>query len=340
MGCNGCELWPGRAQIAGAIQKDMPVDKCVPQDVVKAAIQAAINGRPMSEIYAERESVAERLQITLGLSAGARQAVLDVIRSNAKCYAGLLGTMRAGHNGYADKFELPKMYPGRMAVAAGWGSPTAKEIADKPWLADLPRLVFISDMGDALSKSVPFDYLRTEIIDQVCSPEGSRHIWLWLSKRPARMAQFGHWLNQRGIDWPSNLVAMTTVTAQSKAARVDDLRRVPSRLKALSIEPLFERVALDLQGIDWIIVGGGSDVLAEPFHLEWALDLREQCRDRGVAFFLKQLGKRPVYAGEPIQLSNPHGGDWQEWQKEWCVREFPSGFAKLFLDERSRGRQR
>ena len=332
MGCDGCELWPPAAQIATGIETALQFGCGVPSEIVKAAIRAAIDRRPTSEIYADRDSVAERLQITLGLSSGDRQAVIDVIRSNAKCYAGLLGTMRAGHKGYADQFEMPKLYPGRMATAAGWRTPTEQEVADKLWLTGLPRLIFISDMGDVLSKGIPFEYLKTEIIGQVCSAEGSRHIWLWLSKRPARMAQFGQWLNQHGVEWPSNLMAMTTITAQSKASRLDDLRKVPSRLKGLSIEPLLERVHLDLRGVDWIIVGGGSDVLAEPFHVEWALELRKQSRDKGAALFLKQLGKRPFFANKPIDLQDPHGGDWQEWPSAWRVREFPRAFHRGSLN--------
>lgn len=165
MGCAGCELWPGRAQIVGAIKEVLPVDNTAPSTIISAAVQAAVNGRPMSGVYSNRKAIADQIQITLGLSGDNRQALLDAIRSKAKCYAGLLGTMRAGHAGYADTFELPKPYPGRTAMAAGWGTPTADEIADKPWLTGLPRLIFVSDMGDALSKGVSFDYLLTEVID-------------------------------------------------------------------------------------------------------------------------------------------------------------------------------
>jgi len=163
------------------------------------------------------------------------------IRCAGKCYAGLLGTNRAGHKGYADQFEIPKCHPGRMADAARWGLPTAKEIETKPWLAGLPRLIFISDMGDALSGSISFDYLRQKIIENVTSSAGRRHIWLWVTKRPTRMAEFGAWLLEQGVAWPDNLVAMTTVTSQSKANRVDQLRKVPSRWKGLSVEPCSSR---------------------------------------------------------------------------------------------------
>ena len=119
---------------------------------------------------------------------------------------------------------------------------------------------------------------------------------------------------------------MTTVTAQRFAARVDELRRVPAKYKGLSVEPLFEPVSLNLSGIDWVIVGGGSDVLASPFHVEWALDLQAQAEDCQAAFFLKQLGKHPYYRGQPLKLNDRHGGDWNEWPTVCQTRQLPPAF--------------
>jgi protein gp37 len=100
-------------------------------------------------------------------------------------------------------------------------------------------------------------------------------------------------------------------------------------MRGLSVEPLWGEVTLDLTGIDWVIVGGESGPSAEPFAVDWALHLREQCRTAGVAFFLKQLGRRPSFNGEPIRLADPHGGDWEAWpQADWRVRELPD-FARL-----------
>jgi protein gp37 len=177
-----------------------------------------------------------------------------------------------------------------------------------------------------LSGAIDFPYLEEEIIRNAGSEAGRRHLWLWLSTRPSRMAQFGAWLEERGLAWPDNLVAMTTVTSEKTLRRVDALKQVPSKLKALSLEPLFGPVSPALEGIDWVIAGGGSDVLAEPFQVEWALDLRSRCAAAGVAFFLKQLGRRPCFEGKPLQLRDGHGGDWGEWPASWRVREIPARF--------------
>jgi protein gp37 len=299
-----------------------------PAEPVRAAVQLAAASYPLtSQLYSAREAFADDLAARLKLDDSLRAQVVLVIRGHCVCYAGLLGAMRAGHPGYADRFEQPKLYSGRVAAAARWRPPSPTEVAAKPWLPDSRRLIFISDMGDALSNGVSFEFLKSEIVDAVQSPEGSRHLWLWLNKRPARMAEFGRWLLDLGFAWPDNLVALTTITSQGTKGRVDELRKVPSRYKALSCEPLYSGLDLDLSGVDWVIVGGGSDVLAKPFHLEWALQLKDQCRRDGTAFFLKQLGKHPYYLGQPIAGMGPHGGDWDLWPDPlWKVREIPAGF--------------
>jgi hypothetical protein len=47
-----------------------------------------------------------------------------------------------------------------------------------------------------------------------------------------------------------------------------------------------------------------------------------------VAFFLKQLGKKPFYQNQPLKLEDKHGGDWAEWPEDWRVRELPEAFWK------------
>ncbi len=325
MGCSGCELWKPAAAMAAELTAFVS-SLGAAGPAVRSAVARAVGDRPTSELYRDREAVAIALARIPGIDPFVQDGAVDIIRRGCKCYAGMLGTMRAGHKGYADTFETPKPFPGRMAEAASWGPPTEGETAEKPWLEGLPRLIFISDMGDALSANVPFDYLDHEIIGNVTSTAGKRHIWLWLTKRPERMAEFGAWLLERGGYWPANLVAMTTVTSQQFVSRVDQLRRVPAPFKALSLEPLSGPVQLSLKQIDWVIVGGGSDVLADRFSVEWALELKAACRDGGVSFFLKQLGRLPFSGGRVLSLNDPHGGDWSQWPKPWRVREVPREF--------------
>jgi hypothetical protein len=59
----------------------------------------------------------------------------------------------------------------------------------------------------------------------------------------------------------------------------------------LSVEPLLEDVGmLNLEGINWVIVGGESGPGARPMRKEWVLSIRDQCCHAGVPFFFKQWG--------------------------------------------------
>ena len=59
---------------------------------------------------------------------------------------------------------------------------------------------------------------------------------------------------------------------------------------------------LDAAYIDWLVVGGESGPRARPMELDWARGLRDQCREAGVPFFLKQLGGSPKRGGDAAVL--------------------------------------
>jgi protein gp37 len=47
---------------------------------------------------------------------------------------------------------------------------------------------------------------------------------------------------------------------------------------------------LNLERIDWAIVGGESGFNARPIEKEWVINIREQCISARVPFFFKQWG--------------------------------------------------
>jgi protein gp37 len=244
------------------------------------------------------------------------------------CYAGLLHVLRGKSNpGFAPTFEEVTKFPGRMADAARWSDLFGKKRPEKPWLRRLPRLIFVSDMGDSLSKAITFDFLFAEIIVNATSDLGRRHQWLWLTKRPDRMADFSDWLAADGHPWPANLWAGTSITGQVTVSRVSPLLEVGDEktIRFLSVEPQIEPIDLghQLRSLDWVIQGGESGPEARPFHLEWARDLAGACRDLGVPYFLKQVGRRPYRDGKPVKFLDSHGGDWSEWPRNLRVRELP-----------------
>jgi len=84
------------------------------------------------------------------------------------------------------------------------------------------------------------------------------------------------------------------VESQKYAPRIEVLSRAPASVRFVSAEPLLEAVDLirylQRGDVQWVICGGESGRKARPMELDWARDLRDQCRESGVAFFLKQLG--------------------------------------------------
>ena len=163
------------------------------------------------------------------------------------CYAGTLHVRFGGVTpGYAPRFEEVTLFPGRVAEACGWSDLAGKVRGDKPWLDGLPRLIFVSDMSDSLSAAVPFEFLRDEIVLNVAGERGRRHRWLWLTKRPDRMAKFSRWLEDGGIEWPENLWAGTSVTSQATTSRIKHLLQVGDErtIRFLSVEPQVEAIDL------------------------------------------------------------------------------------------------
>ena len=62
-------------------------------------------------------------------------------------------------------------------------------------------------------------------------------------------------------------------------------------MKFLSLEPVLGPLPnLDLQDIDWVIVGGESGPGARPMDPSWVTDLRDQCQRAKIPFFFKQWG--------------------------------------------------
>lgn len=75
--------------------------------------------------------------------------------------------------------------------------------------------------------------------------------------------------------------------------RIDDLRSTGAATKFLSCEPLLGPMPnMNLEGIDWVIVGGesGPKSKVRKMELVWAKDIKDQCLDAGVWFFYKQGG--------------------------------------------------
>ena len=146
--------------------------------------------------------------------------------------------------------------------------------------------VFCASMADVFDPEVP-DQWRLDLAQLI---DATQHLdWLLLTKRPENVAI----MYENAL--PEHVWLGTSVEDQERAdIRIPSLLKVPATLGFLSVEPLLEAVDLgNLAGIHWVIVGGESGPRCRPFNIEWARGIRDQCRQAGVSYFLKQLGGYP-----------------------------------------------
>lgn len=186
-----------------------------------------------------------------------------------RCYAETFAERWRGIAGhpYEQGFDL-RLWPDRLELPLTWKK---------------PRTIFVNSMSDLFHEEVPVRF-----VEQVFSTmeRASWHTFQILTKRSERLAELAPNLN-----WPPNVWMGVSVETAKYLRRADHLRRVPSAVRFLSLEPLLGPLGLvDLSGIQWVIVGGESGPGARPLDAEWVREIRKQCRVARVPFFFKQWG--------------------------------------------------
>ena len=73
--------------------------------------------------------------------------------------------------------------------------------------------------------------------------------------------------------------------------RILHLANTQAKIKFLSLEPLLGSLPnLNLNKIDWVIVGGESGTKSRKIEKSWVEEIHLQCVKNNVAFFFKQWG--------------------------------------------------
>ena len=158
--------------------------------------------------------------------------------------------------------------------------PDALEI---PYTWKKPKVVFVNSMSDLFHKDVPLSYIKR--VFKVMN-ETPQHTYQVLTKRGDVLAKYDHLLN-----WTPNIWMGVSVENESVQDRIDYLRNTGAYVKFLSLEPLLSALPnLNLDNIDWVIVGGESGPKSRPMEKEWVVDIKKQCKKARVSFFFKQWG--------------------------------------------------
>ena len=98
--------------------------------------------------------------------------------------------------------------------------------------------------------------------------------------------------------------------------RIDKLRQIKASVLFLSVEPLLEDLGkVNLENINWVIVGGESGAKARPMEKEWVVNIKQQCENDDVAFFFKQWG---TWGADKVKRNKKKNGkilDGKVWQQ-------------------------
>ena len=184
-------------------------------------------------------------------------------------------------NCYAEKMACRLKAMGQPKYENGFEVEVHPEVLDQPYKWRKPSLVFVNSMGDLFHKDVPIQFIKRVFGVMNTNP---RHIFQVQTKRADLLEKYSGKLN-----WTENIWQGVTVESSQYYSRIDKLRRTNATVKFLSLEPLLSPLPdLNLQGIDWVIVGGESGANARPMQKEWVTEIRDQCRAAGIAFYFKQ----------------------------------------------------
>ena len=186
-------------------------------------------------------------------------------------------------NCYAEKLSYRLKAMGQQNYVNGFKLTLQPHMLELPLKWKKPQTIFVNSMSDLFHKEIPTDYIKQvfEVMNKA-----HWHRFQVLTKRAERIAELDDCLT-----WTDNIWMGVSVENKNYVHRIDHLRNTKARIKFLSLEPLLSPLKkLNLNNIDWVIVGGESGFKARPIKEDWVIDIRNQCSEADVAFFFKQWG--------------------------------------------------
>ncbi len=194
----------------------------------------------------------------------------DKISAGCKfCYAEVMSKrlQSMGVEKYKDNFEV-RIHEDALKIPYTWKN---------------SKVVFVNSMSDLFHKEIPLDFIKKVFKVMNNNPQ---HVFQVLTKRAERLFEL-----HAELKWTHNIWMGVSVENEKVKDRIDFLRQTNARVKFLSLEPLIGPLPnLNLEKIDWVIVGGESGHKPRPMDADWVIDIQEQCNKNEVAFFFKQWG--------------------------------------------------
>ncbi|RJP68518.1 MAG: phage Gp37/Gp68 family protein [Candidatus Abyssobacteria bacterium SURF_17] len=220
-------------------------------------------------------------------------------------------------NCYAERMAIRLQAMGQPNYAQGFKLALHEHVLDLPLRWKKPQTVFVNSMSDLFHAGVPEEFIRRVF---AVMQKASWHRFQVLTKRSKRLLELSP-----ELPWSPNIWMGVSVENKSYAYRIDHLRKSGAKVKFLSLEPLLGPLSnLNLDGIDWVIVGGESGPGARPMKPSWVIDIRNQCQEANVPFFFKQWGgTNKKKAGRVLES--------RTWDEIPAVAEQSPGIAQLMF---------
>lgn len=186
---------------------------------------------------------------------------------------------------YAEIMTRRLQAMGVEKYADGFTVRTHEEELLRPYTWKKPRVVFVNSMSDLFHKDVPLQFIQK--VFKVMR-ENPQHVFQVLTKRADILRYYD---SEGWLLWSHNIWMGVSVENEKVVNRIEHLQATGARTKFLSCEPLLGPLPnLNLEGIDWLIVGGESGRTPRLMLPEWVSDLKTQCLRWNTAFFFKQWG--------------------------------------------------
>jgi protein gp37 len=186
-------------------------------------------------------------------------------------------------NCYAERFSNRLRVIGHPHYRNGFRLTAHEKALEIPLTWKRPQRIFVNSMSDLFHKEVPLDFMLRAFDVMAQCPQ---HCFQILTKRSRRLLE-----ENKRIDWPDNVWMGVSVESEDYAYRIDHLRQTGAKVKFASFEPLLEAIPEpELDGIDWVIVGGESGPKSRPLEPDWVRQIRDRAISAGIPFFFKQWG--------------------------------------------------
>ena len=184
---------------------------------------------------------------------------------------------------YAATFAKRLQAMGNRRYLNGFNVTVHEDLFDKPLQWVQSKMIFVNSMSDLFHADVPDDVIL-RLFDTM--NRATQHTFQVLTKRAERMAALSPQIN-----WTDNIWLGVSVENEASIYRAELLKQTGAHVKFISAEPLLESISgIDLDGIDWLIVGGESGAGCRPMKEEWVIELRDLAQATRVPFFFKQWG--------------------------------------------------